>query len=100
MVETIFCLPLFVLVEFISCVISCFFSSQSIISGPLFLYVSLSALLGPILENECEFCHIQSAVHLTLGALLNGSHCFPMNTRIRVKPFHFVWVEEHLKAQF
>lgn len=69
-----------------------FHSFFSIISGPLFLYVTLSALLGPTLENEWEFCHIQSAVHLTLGVLLNSSHCFPMNTRIRVKPFHFVWV--------
>lgn len=69
-----------------------FSSSLSIISAPLFLYVALSALLGLILENEWELCHIQSAVHLTLCALLNASHCFPMNTRIRVKPFHFVWV--------
>lgn len=74
------------------CHVSIFFSSQSIISGLLFLYVTLSALLGPILENEWEVCHIQSAVHLTLGVLLNGSHCLPMNTRIQVKLFHFVWV--------
>lgn len=94
MVETIFRLPLFVavVVYFICHFFLSFSSSQSIISGPLFLYVALSALLGLMLENEWEICHIQSAVHLTLDALLNGSHCFQMNTRIRVKPFHFVWV--------
>jgi len=94
MVETIFCLPLFVaVVEFISYVISFFlFHLLSPSSLVLCFCVTLSALLGLMLENEWEICHIQSAVHLTLDALLNGSHCFPMNTRIRVKPFHFVWV--------
>lgn len=67
-----------------------FLSSLSIISGPLFLYVALSALL--ILEDEWEFCQFRSAVHLTLCALLNGSHCFPVNRRIQVKPFYFVRV--------
>lgn len=88
-----FCSAFFACIVYVICHFNSFFffsSFLSIISRPLFLYVAV--YMGLMLENEWKFCHIRSAVHLTLGALLNGSHCFPMNTRIRVKPFYFVWV--------
>ncbi len=66
----------------------------SIISAPLFLYVALSALLGLMLENEWELCHIQSAVHLcSMPAIVSQ-----WTREFESSPFiSFGWLEDVLR---